>query len=141
MSALREVERGASPAARHRAARRGPVPPRALALAATCVLAVAVPLAATLDLALPGRALLAVLFTVCVPGVPLALAVGLRDRGLTAALAFAAGPLWAVLAGSTPATRAAALSGAAPSRDGGGVPGEGPGRARSPRRCRRACTP
>ncbi|WP_432573633.1 serine/threonine protein kinase [Kineococcus sp. SYSU DK005] len=100
MSALRELERGASPAARHRAARRGPVPPRALALAATCALALAVPLAATLDLALPGRALLAVLFTVCVPGVPLALAVGLRDRGLTAALALAAGPLWAVLAGT-----------------------------------------
>ncbi|NAZ87337.1 serine/threonine protein kinase, partial [Kineococcus sp. T90] len=100
MSALGELERRPAPPARHRADRRGAPTPRALLLAATCVLAFLVPATATLDLQLPGRALLAVLFVVCVPGVPLALALGLRDRGLTAALALAVGPLWAVLSGT-----------------------------------------
>ncbi|WP_432495039.1 serine/threonine protein kinase [Kineococcus gypseus] len=103
MSALRELAPGGAPQppARHRAGERPAVPaPRLLALAGALLLAVLVPGAASAGVQLPGRSLLAVLFVVCVPGVPLALAAGLRDRALTCALALAAGPAWAVLAGT-----------------------------------------
>jgi hypothetical protein len=59
------------------------------ALVAAALLAVLVPLVGTIDAAFPGRAVLATLFMIAVPGVPVALAFRLPSALLTAALAVA----------------------------------------------------
>jgi hypothetical protein len=59
------------------------------ALLGAALLAVLVPLVATVDGVFPGRAVLATLFMIAVPGVPIALALRLPSALLTAALAVA----------------------------------------------------
>jgi len=74
--------------------------PRTVALVAVALLAVLVPLVATLDLDLPGRPVLAVAYFLLVPGVPLALALRLPSPLLSTALAVATSLAVAVVYGT-----------------------------------------
>lgn len=76
-------------APRRRAEPPAPLGRAALALVGAALLAVLVPLLATLEVQVPGRAVLAVAFFLLVPGVPLALALRLPSSLLTLALAVA----------------------------------------------------
>ena len=73
---------------------------RTVALVAVALLAVVVPLVATLDLHLPGRAVLAVAYLLLVPGAPLALALRLPSPLLSTALAVATSLATAVVYGT-----------------------------------------
>lgn len=79
-----------------------PVPRRArtAALVAAALLAVLVPLLATLDVDVPGRAVLAVAYVFLVPGVPLVLALRIPSALVTTALAVATSLAVAVLYGT-----------------------------------------
>lgn len=74
-------------------------PARGLLLA-VAVLAIAVPAIASSDLAVPGRAALAVAFVLCVPGVPMVMALRLPSRLLSTALALATSLAVAVIHGT-----------------------------------------
>ncbi|MGK5172112.1 serine/threonine protein kinase [Geodermatophilus sp. CPCC 205761] len=79
---------GQEPSTRDVAPRRHPARERAVLLAAALV-AVATPVVAALDVDVPGRPVLAVLFVLTVPGVPLAALLRLPGKLLPAALAVA----------------------------------------------------
>ncbi|MEO5833979.1 MAG: serine/threonine protein kinase [Nakamurella sp.] len=73
---------------------------RLVTLALVALLSVVVPLLAMVDLALPGRPVLAVVFMVLVPGVPVALALRLRNLQATMALALAVSLSYQVIFGT-----------------------------------------
>lgn len=77
-----------------------PLTARVGALAVTALISVLVPLIATADIAVSGRPLLVAAFMICVPGVPVALALGLPNLLATAALAVAASFSYHVLFGT-----------------------------------------